>query len=525
MGTAGFQEGNVTQTSAVPNPSGTILLADDSPLDRHLLVRLLERWGYTVLAVNDGAAVLAAVAQGRPDLVLLDICMPDMDGYETCARLKAEPGCADIPVIFISAASAVEDRVKAFASGGVDYIAKPIKSEEVQARIATHLTLQALRRDLEERVRERTAELEAANRRLSAEVAERRQAEVALQERNALIHYLVDANIIGVMFWGRDNRVIDANTAFLELFGLRREDVLAGEVSWERLVAPECHEITRRARAAMAEGQAILPYEKTCLRVDGTRFPVLVGSARLDGEVERGVSFVLDLTETKRMEQELRESSQRLRELAAHWGEAVEEERKRIARELHDEQGSLLTALKMDVSLLRRDLGEVSPDIGRRLETIQKLLDDTVGVMRQVASQLRPAMLNLGIVPALEWLTDDFRQRTGIVCTFGASGEESLDDGRATALFRIVQESLTNVMRHAGASSVTVRFHLGDQQVELSIADDGKGFDPSLVRPNSFGLVGMGERLEALGGTLRIHSVPGRGTTLYITIPREDVAP
>lgn len=515
----------MTQTNAVPHPSGTILLADDSPLDRHLLTRLLERWGYSVLAVNDGAAVLAAVAQGRPDLVLLDIYMPDMDGYETCARLKAEPGCADIPVIFISAASAVEDRVQAFASGGVDYIAKPIKSEEVQARIATHLTLQALRRDLETRVRVRTAELEAANRRLSAEVIERRQAEAALQERNALIHCLVDANIIGVMFWGKNYRIVDANAAFLELFGLRREDLLAGRVAWEQLVAPEDHETTRRARAAMAVGQAVLPYEKTCLRADGTRFPVLVGSARMAGEVERGVSFVLDLSEAKRMERELRESRQRVRDLAAHWEGAVEEERKRIARELHDEQGSLLTALKMDMSLLRRDLGEVPPDIRRRLETVQKLLDDTVGVMRQVASQLRPAMLNLGIVPALEWLTDDFRQRTGIACTFETSGDAPLDDGRATALFRIVQESLTNVMRHAAASAVTIRLNLLGQQVELSVADDGKGFDPSQVRPRSFGLVGMGERLEALSGTLRINSVPGQGTTLYITIPWEDVAP
>ena len=380
--------------------TGTILLADDSALDRHLFTQLLQRYGHTVHAVADGAQALAALDSLQPDLVLLDIRMPDMSGLELCAKLKADPATRDIPVIFISAASAVEDRIQAFSSGGVDYIGKPIKSEEVQARVTTHLTLRALRRTLELRVQERTAELEVANRHLSEEITERR-----------------------------------------------------------------------------------------------------------------------------RMAQELLESGQQLRDLAAHGEAAMEQERKRIAREIHDEQGSLLTALKMDLTLLRRELGDAPPAIGQRLDTMQHLVEEAVRVMRQVASQLRPAVLNLGILPALEWLTEEFRQRTGIACHLLAGDDIPLDDSRATTLFRIVQESLTNVTRHAEASQVDIGLSLEAEHIRLEIADNGKGFDPSQVGGNSFGLLGMGERLEALGGKLRIDSAPGRGTRLHITIPLAEELP
>ncbi len=380
--------------------TGTILLADDSALDRHLFTQLLQRYGHTVHAVADGAQALAALDGLQPDLVLLDIRMPDMSGLELCAKLKADPATRDIPVIFISAASAVEDRIQAFSSGGVDYIGKPIKSEEVQARVSTHLTLRALRRTLELRVQERTAELEVANRQLSEEITERR-----------------------------------------------------------------------------------------------------------------------------RMAQELLESRQQLRDLAAHGEAAMEQERKRIAREIHDEQGSLLTALKMDLTLLRRELGDVPPAIGQRLDTMQHLVEEAVRVMRQVASQLRPAVLNLGILPALEWLTEEFRQRTGIACHLLAGDDIPLDDSRATTLFRIVQESLTNVTRHAEASQVDIGLSLEAEHIRLEIADNGKGFELHQVSSHSFGLLGMGERLEALGGKLRIVSAPGRGTRLHITIPLAEELP
>ena len=232
-----------------------------------------------------------------------------------------------------------------------------------------------------------------------------------------------------------------------------------------------------------------------------------------------------EITERRRMAQELLESRQQLRDLAAHGEAAMEQERKRIAREIHDEQGSLLTALKMDLTLLRRELGDAPPAIGQRLDTMQHLVEEAVRVMRQVASQLRPAVLNLGILPALEWLTEEFRQRTGIACHLLAGDDIPLDDSRATTLFRIVQESLTNVTRHAEASQVDIGLSLEAEHIRLEIADNGKGFELHQVSSNSFGLLGMGERLEALGGKLHIDTAPGRGTRLHITIPLAEELP
>jgi PAS domain S-box-containing protein len=506
--------------SELANIAGsTILVVDDSPFHRELLNHLLSNQRYRVLLAENAAAALAVLAHQHPDLILLDVMMPDMDGYQLCQLIGEQPRTADIPVIFISANDGREERVRAFASGGVDYICKPIESEEVLARIATHLSLQTLRRDLEQRVQKRTAELEAANRNLQVEIAERRQAEEQLRQRNALINCLVDANIVGIMFLRRNGTLIDANTAFLDLFGLNRHEVEAGQVNWHTLVAPENTKSTLQAVAAISRYGRCLPYEKICLHRQGHRLHVLIGSAAQPDDPDRTISFVVDISELKRVEQQLRESRQHLRNLAAYGDAAMEQERKRIAREIHDEQGSLLTALKIDLTLLRRELSDIPPAADLRLDSMQKLLDETVRVMRQVSSQLRPAALNLGLLPSLEWLATDFHRRTGVPCRCEVACEVSLDDSRATALFRSVQESLTNITRHAAAQQVEIALENAEDELNLRISDDGVGFDPQQVGSNSFGLRGISERLEILGGRLDILSAPGRGTTLHIAIP------
>lgn len=501
-----------------------ILVVDDSDIDRMLLRLVLEQGGYDVLAAEDGSQALALLETMQPDLILLDVCMPDMDGYALCRKIRSRSPTSDTPIIFVSGNAGSEDRVKAFDSGGVDYLIKPIEASETLARVRTHLALQALRRDLDERVRQRTGELESAYRRLVAEVAERRAAEESLRERNALIHCLVDANIIGIMFFKGDGTLIDANAAFVELFGVARADIHEGHINWQQLVVPEQRKDTVAALSMAATITRFPPVEKICLRPDGSRFPVLVGAAK-PFEQNHIIAFVLDLTERKRIEQALRESQQHLRDLAAHGDAAMEQERKRIAREIHDEQGSLLTALKLELSLLGREWSAPPGAVTTRLESMKRLIDETVRVMRQVSSQLRPAALNLGLLPSLEWLANDFCKRTGTACHLEAACEVMLDDVRATALFRIVQESLTNVTRHAAAAEVTISLESSDTELLVIIKDDGKGFDPAAIGGQSFGLRGIRERLEILGGSLSILSAPGAGTTLRVLIPTEREQP
>lgn len=497
---------------------GTILVVDDTPNYLRALTRLLHRHGYIVHAAGDGESALHLVSTDPPDLILLDINMPGMDGYEACRQLKAAPKTSAIPVIFISGKGHVVNKVQAFASGGVDFIVKPHEDEEVLARVRTHLALHNLQKHLEARVSERTAELEAANAELARQVAERELAEATLRERESRIRRLVEANIIGVMFWNIDGAVTDANDAFLCMLSYSRQDLAAGCVRLDCMTPPEHLDNTVLAFAALRRNGICPPYEKEYIRRDGSRIPVLVGSALMDGNLQEGISFVVDLSERKGFERQLLESRERLRELAARSDAEREQERKRIAREIHDELGSLLTALKMDISLARMNAGEDAV-LQERLAQMRDLVDKTIHMVRKVSTQLRPAALNLGIVPALEWLVREFSQRTGILCKLDTGDDIEMNDAHATAIFRIVQESLTNITRHAEASRVDISLLRQTDTITLNIADNGCGFDPCTTRNDSFGLLGIRERAQALDAKAEIISTPGTGCTVSICIP------
>jgi signal transduction histidine kinase len=209
-----------------------------------------------------------------------------------------------------------------------------------------------------------------------------------------------------------------------------------------------------------------------------------------------------------------------LRALSTYHEKELEEERRRIAREVHDELGQFLTALKMDISLLRLRFGD-DPELREKAEDMRGLVEQTIQVVRHVASNLRPAALDLGLVPAIEWLAEDFGHRWEIACRVDLSGAEiTLDDIHATAVFRVVQESLTNVARHAGASAVTISLDVAHDRLQLSIRDNGRGFDPAAIEnTRSFGLLGMRERMLGLGGALIVDSATGKGTTVTIYLP------
>ncbi|KVH80531.1 histidine kinase [Burkholderia ubonensis] len=224
----------------------------------------------------------------------------------------------------------------------------------------------------------------------------------------------------------------------------------------------------------------------------------------------------------RRTERELLASREQLRQLSAHLEAVREDERKCIALEIHDELGQLLTALKMDLSLLRMQLVAESPAM-LKADQMRLLVEKTMQIVRNVASNLRPAALNFGLASALEWLADDFTCHTQIPCCFRIEGiEPNFSDPRATAIFRIVQESLTNVARHADASSVEVLLSGTDTGAELIIRDDGRGFDMDAVRTgHSYGLQGMAERARLIEAHLRIKSSPGAGSLVYLRV-RDD---
>lgn len=229
-----------------------------------------------------------------------------------------------------------------------------------------------------------------------------------------------------------------------------------------------------------------------------------------------------DITEKLKAEKELEQSNEILRQLTSHLQEIREEERKHIAREIHDELGQQLTVIKMDVSWIRKKTEATNSPVLDKIRDLTKILDDTVNTVRKISSRLRPSLLDdLGLVAAMEWYLNDFKQRTGIDIVFHLPKQElELPDSINTCLFRILQESLTNVARHAGATLVTVILNEDVETIKLMIKDDGKGYDVSNASgKRTLGIIGMKERAAMIGGKYNIYGKPGEGTIVSIEVP------
>ncbi|MAY75187.1 PAS domain S-box protein [Pseudomonas sp. NPDC047963] len=248
----------------------------------------------------------------------------------------------------------------------------------------------------------------------------------------------------------------------------------------------------------------------------------LVPELDAEARIRSVIAISRDITGIRATERDLEASHARLRDLASRRENAREEERKLIAREIHDELGQHLTALRMGISMLRLQFGTREPGLIAPVERLMQLCDGTIQVVRDLATQLRPAALNMGLVAALEWLVDQFQRNTGLSCALDLPCQKvELDDTRATAAFRVAQEALTNVARHALASRITITLQLREGSFLLEIHDNGQGFDPRQAAGRSLGLSGLHERGLTLGGQVIVFSHPGQGTTVQALFPQD----
>lgn len=328
-------------------------------------------------------------------------------------------------------------------------------------------------------------------------------------------------NIILRYDW--DCRLIYANTAYERETGIPVDEAmyLTPERHWQATMPVA--EYKRKLRGVMETGapaEILLEWERTDnSRMTSYAFQVVPESSA-GGQVEGVLAIGHNVTALREAEQRLEESCEQLRELTTRREEAREEERKRIARDIHDELGQMLTALRMDVSLLRMKFGQDNPQLLGQVQNIMERVDATIQVVRNVAAKLRPAVLDMGIVSAMEWQVGEFAKRSGVRCGLSVSEEDVyLDEERATALFRVVQESLTNVARHAQAENVDITLRRDGDWYLLEVRDDGKGFDQDMLEKKTFGLMGIRERVLMLQGELDIISASGSGTVVAVRIP------
>lgn len=359
---------------------------------------------YEVVIAKSGEEALRQVLNHDFAVILLDVSMPGMDGFETAEAIHSHPRSASVPIIFVTAHFADEiNKLKGYQKGAVDYLFTPIIPKILQTKVAVF---------------------------------------VELAKKNLQLQHQT-----------------------------------------EQL-------------------------------------------AKLNSELQEQRKLDLEhINERKQAEEALRQSQEELRQLASYQERIKEDERKRIAREIHDELGQNLLALRIDISMLHARTGTTHPKLNRKVHSVLDHIDSTMKAMRAIINNLRPAVLDLGLNAAIEWQVKEFQRRTGIECDLAMQEEELVvDDNRATALFRILQESLNNVLRHAQATRARIELEQVGRLLRMKVADNGIGIFPGCRRKaNSFGLVGIKERISTLGGELVIETGQDRGTALTVTLPIDTV--
>jgi len=366
--------------SRMENWKADILMVDDEPRNLLALEALLEPLGQNLLRARSGEEALRLVLKHNLAVILLDVRMPGMDGFETARMIRLRERSRHTPIIFLTGVSKeMESAFRGYEVGAVDYLIKPLVPAVLRSKVSVF---------------------------------------VDLHKKNA---------------------------------------ALTNEIK-ERTIA----------------------------------------------------------------EAQLRESEVQLRALAARLISVREEERARIAREIHDELGQVLTGLKMDVTWLARRLAGTEKQLVEKAEAMSSLIDSTMHLIRRIATGLRPEILDdMGLVAAFGWQAKEFQKRMGMRCRLKLPEDQVvLDKELSTAVFRIFQEILTNIARHAKASSVDVNLSISDDVLELKVVDDGIGISDSQIRGNgSLGLLGMQERAQLFGGEVSIQGASGRGTTVSVSIP------
>jgi PAS domain S-box-containing protein len=353
---------------------------------------------------------------------------------------------------------------------------------------------------------------------------EQRRYQRHIEESERRLNSIIGSAMDAIITIDQRHNICLFNTAAEQIFGWRAEEMMHQPV--DRLI-PERFRPGHRAHVARfgesgttmrRMGETMVLYG---LRSSGEEFPIDASISHVTVAGEKFFTVILrDITERQRAAKELEHSHQQLRELYEAMHEVREGERTRIARELHDELAQWLTALKMDASWIASRLPREHEQLVTKAERMKGVVDNTVAAMRRIAADLRPVMLDdLGLVPAIENLLYDLSERAGIAVSLtGGLGDAELKEPYATAVYRMVQEALTNVARHSGAAAVEVHVAALDGQLRVRIEDNGRGFNPDPER-KSFGVLGIRERARTLGGAARIFSPEGGGTVVEIEIP------
>ncbi|MEO8163812.1 MAG: PAS domain-containing sensor histidine kinase [Betaproteobacteria bacterium] len=351
----------------------------------------------------------------------------------------------------------------------------------------------------------------------------------ALNASQARLAASVDSAMDAIISVDENQHIVLFNRAAEQMFRCRREEVLGTSLDRflpSRFRTSHRSHIEQFGRTGVTSRRMGDVTTLWAVRADDSEeFPIQASiSQAIDGDHHYYTVILRDITVRKQYEDELKARQTELRKLSAQVLEAREEEKTRIARELHDELGQLLTAMKMDLGWIRDRVGAGDPELGMKTARMSQTLDQTVTSVRRIAADLRPLMLDdLGLPDAAAWLVEDFGKRSGINCEFKLVHDQDIADFErnvANTVYRALQESLTNVSRHANAKNAWILLRVDESGIRLEIEDNGSGIsDADLTKPQSLGLKGMRERVFNIGGVLEVTNAPRGGTRVSLFVP------
>ena len=480
-----------------------VLLVEDDPDDGELVrAELEDQLGARVVhQVDSRGEFQSALERGGWDIVVSDVHLPHFSALEALETLRA--ASSDLPLVLLSGYIGEEAAAALIKAGAAAFVAKA--------------NLRSLPGVINRCLRE-------------AQVTrERAAAQRALAASEARYRGLFEVLPVAMLMVDEDGWVVLANAEAERLFMLPRTELVgrATRTLVPRELRPCLPQLWKSVHQVEAASRRIaMERSLTALRSDGTTVPVEIALSRVEtADGPMALVSLADVSLRKQAEAEITRSREQLRELTEHLNRAKEEERASISREIHDELGRLLTAAKMEVSNLALQLPPDRLDLTSAASSVQAHLDQAMETSRRISRRLRPAILDYGIVAALDWQARDFSKRTGIACQLVSDVEDiELDPERATAVFRIAQETLTNVARHANARQVDFELTSGaDGSIDLRIADNGCGITgEDLAKNGSFGIRIMRERAEFLGGELVIGSAPQGGAEVRLRLASSD---
>lgn len=482
-----------------------VLIVDDDIVDRlacHRTIAKEQDYDFTLIEAATGQEGLQQAALHRPDCILLDYHLPDLNGLEFLSELAGDAAEVPIPVILLTGADSAEIAAAAIKRGAWDYLGKDIDGKYLEK--LPSLIHRILR---EKRLSDDKRQAEAKFR--------------SLVEQIDAITYIAPLDAV------RSLQYISPQIAML---GFSSEEWLADPELHARQLHPDDRQHAIHAiQKSRVEGAA-LHLEYRLLTRSGEVLWFRDQAKAVTDEFGHTLflqGLLVDITPGKLAEQALRQSQSELRQLAGHLEHAKENERKRIAQEIHDELGGMLTGIKAYVSVYMERATRTGAQPDPLLVDAIALADNGFKTVRKVITELRPSVLDqLGVWAALEWYADQIAKRSGLECTCvidESAARMELRPDLSTMLFRIVQEALTNIVRHAEASMFAIHATEQNGDIVVEVRDNGKGIDvDGQAKQDSWGLVGMQERARYFGGKLTIDSKAGGGSSVTVFLPAGD---